>query len=137
MNPEWSNKAGRQEVSIIIAIDQKGFVRASECIWENTISFVDTNTVDNAEEIIKEGTLHRVPITKRADENNVLRATNILSLGFISQYFHDSGKIELKEEYYTQVFNSMPERVKDVNLRSFQLGKNLYQEIVTDSMWYI
>ncbi|MHA2281669.1 MAG: 2-oxoacid:acceptor oxidoreductase family protein [Promethearchaeota archaeon] len=123
-----------KDADVFIAIDQKGFVRASECIWENTVSFIDTNTVDNAEEIITEGTLHRVPITRRADENNVPRATNILSLGFISQYLHNSGKIDLKEEYYNQVFNSMPERVRDVNLRSFQLGKNLYQEILNDSM---
>jgi 2-oxoglutarate ferredoxin oxidoreductase subunit gamma len=122
-----------KDADVFIAIDQKGFVRASECIWENTVSFVDTNTVDNAEEIIKVGTLHRVPITRRADENNITRATNILSLGFISQYFQDSGKIELKEEQYYQVLNSMPERVRDVNLRSFKLGKILYQEIQTES----
>lgn len=123
-----------KDADVFMAIDQKGFERASECIWENTVSFVDTITVDNAEEIIKEGTLQRVPITKRADENNISRATNILSLGFVSQYFHDSGKIDLKEDYYNQVFNRMPGRVRDVNLRSFQLGKNLYQEIVTESM---
>jgi len=123
-----------KDADVFMAIDQKGFERASECIWENTVSFVDTITVDNAEEIIKEGTLQRVPITKRADENNIHRATNILSLGFVSQYFYDSGKIDLKEDYYNQVFNSMPGRVRDVNLRSFQLGKNLYQEIVTESI---
>ncbi|MHA1986602.1 MAG: 2-oxoacid:acceptor oxidoreductase family protein [Promethearchaeota archaeon] len=122
-----------KDADLFIAIDQKGFIRASECVWEKTSSFVDTITVDNAEEIIKEGTLQRVPITKRADENNFPRATNILSLGFIAQYLHDSGKIDLKEEYYAQIFKSMPERVRDVNLRSFQLGKNLYQEIINDS----
>ncbi|MHA2197568.1 MAG: 2-oxoacid:acceptor oxidoreductase family protein [Promethearchaeota archaeon] len=123
-----------KDADVFIAIDQKGFDRASECIWENTVSFVDTNTVENPEEIIKEGTIYRVPISRRADENNVPKATNILSLGFISQYLHDSGKIDLKEEHYDQVFNRMPERFRDVNLRSFQLGKMLYQEIVEDTL---
>lgn len=123
-----------KDADVFIAIDQKGFVRASECICGNTVSFIDTHTVDNAEEIIKEGILYRVPITRRADENNLTRATNIVSLGFISQFFRESGKIDLKEEYYIQVLNSMPERFRDVNLRSFQLGRSLYKEIKTESM---
>ncbi len=97
------------------------------------MSFIDLNTIDNAEEIIQKGILYRVPITKRADENEVTKATNILSLGFISQYLSDRGKIDIKEEHYSQVLNSMPERVRDVNNRSFQLGKDLYQEIFVDS----
>jgi 2-oxoglutarate ferredoxin oxidoreductase subunit gamma len=60
-----------KDADVFIAIDQKGFDRASECIWENTISFVDTNTVENPEEVIKVGTLYRIPISRRADENNV------------------------------------------------------------------
>lgn len=123
-----------KDADVFIAIDQKGFVRASECICGNTVSFIDTHTVDNAEEIIKEGILYRVPITRRADENNLTRSTNIVSLGFISQFFSESGKIDLKEEYYIQVLNSMPERFRDVNLRSFQLGRSLYKEIKTESM---
>ena len=123
-----------KDADVFIAIDQKGFVRASECICGNTVSFIDTHTVDNAEEIIKEGILYRVPITRRADENNLTRSTNIVSLGFISQFFSESGKIDLKEEYYAQVLNGMPERFRDVNLRSFQLGRSLYKEIKTESM---
>jgi len=122
-----------KDADIFLAIDQKGFTRASECTWEKTMSFVDVNTVDNAEEIIQKGILHRIPITKRADENNVTRATNILSLGFVSQYLRDKGKIDIKEEHYSQILNSMPERVKDINKQSFQLGKNLYQEIFVNS----
>ncbi|MHA1884867.1 MAG: 2-oxoacid:acceptor oxidoreductase family protein [Promethearchaeota archaeon] len=122
-----------KDADLFIAIDQKGFLRASECIWEKTLSFIDVNTVENAEEIIKEGTIHRVPITRRADENNVSRATNILSLGFVSQYLSESGKIKIKSEHYSQVFDSMPERLREVNNRSFQLGKELYQELFTES----
>ena len=122
-----------KDADIFIAIDQKGFLRASECTWEKTVSFIDNNTVDNAEEIIQKGALHRVPITKRADENKVSKATNILSLGFISKYLSDKGKIDIKEEHYSQVLNSLPERLRDINNRSFQLGRNLYQEIFNDS----
>ena len=123
-----------KDADVFIAIDQKGFDRASECICEDTVSFVDTHTVENAEEIIKEGILYRVPITRRADENNLTKATNMVSLGFISQFFKESGKIDLKEEYYTQVLNTMPERFRDVNFRSFQLGRSLYKELKTNSM---
>ena len=97
------------------------------------MSFIDANTVDNAEEIIQKGIIHRIPITKRADENKVTKATNILSLGFLSQYLIDSEKIDIKEEHYSQVLNSMPERLREVNNRSFQLGKDLYQEIFVES----
>ncbi|MHA1486013.1 MAG: 2-oxoacid:acceptor oxidoreductase family protein [Promethearchaeota archaeon] len=123
-----------KDADIFIAIDQKGFTRASECIWEKTMSFIDVNTVDNAEEIIQKGTLYRVPITKRADEKKVTKATNMLSLGFISQYISYSEKIDIKEEHYRQVLNNMPERLKALNNRSFQLGKDLYHEIFADSI---
>ena len=122
-----------KDADIFIAIDQKGFDRASECIWEKTMSFIDANTVDNAEEIIQKGIIHRIPITKRADENKVTRATNILSLGFISQYLIDNQKIDIKEKHYNQVLNSLPERLREVNNRSFQLGKDLYKEIFVES----
>ena len=98
------------------------------------MSFIDVNTVDNAEEIIQKGNLYRVPITKRADENKVTKATNMLSLGFISQYISYSEKIDIKEEHYRQVLNNMPERLKTLNNRSFQLGKDLYHEIFADSI---
>ncbi len=123
-----------KDADVFIAIDQKGFTRASECTWEETVSFIDANTVDNAEKIIKKGILHRVPIIKRADENQISKSTNILSLGFLSQYLRDKGKIDLKEEYYSLVFNSMSERLRDVNNRSFQLGKDLYQELNINSL---
>jgi 2-oxoglutarate ferredoxin oxidoreductase subunit gamma len=123
-----------EDADIFVAIDQKGFDRAAECIWDKTTSFIDANTVNNAEEIIQKGTIHRVPITKRADENKLTKAANILSLGFISQFLSDKENINIQEDHYNQVFNSMPERVRDNNNRSFQLGKDLYHEIFVESI---
>jgi hypothetical protein len=41
--------------------------------------------------------------------------------------------IELKEEHYLQVLNKMPERFRETNLRSFELGKTLYEEFEYNS----
>jgi Pyruvate/2-oxoacid:ferredoxin oxidoreductase gamma subunit len=60
-----------KDADVFIAIDQNGLERASECIYEKTVSFIDENTVSNAEEIIKKGEVYRVPITRRADENKM------------------------------------------------------------------
>ncbi|MFW9865138.1 MAG: 2-oxoacid:acceptor oxidoreductase family protein [Candidatus Thorarchaeota archaeon] len=121
-----------KDADVFVAIDQNGLDRASECIWENTISFIDANTIDNAEEIIQKGTLHIIPITKRADENKLTKTANILSLGFLSQYLSINEKINIKEEHYNEILKSMPERVKEINIQSFELGKNLYAEIFTN-----
>ncbi|MFX1340286.1 MAG: hypothetical protein ACFFDK_16875, partial [Promethearchaeota archaeon] len=99
-----------------------------ECIYEQTVSFIDANTVSNSENIIKEGKIYRVSITKKADENNLAQAANIVTLGFLSEYLKQNSIIELKEEHYLQVLNNMPERVKEPNLRSFELGKTLHEE---------
>lgn len=123
-----------KDADIFVAIDQKGIERASECIYEKTVSFIDANTVSNAEEIIKEGVIHRVPIIKKADENNVAKTVNILSLGFLSEYLKNNGKIDLKEDYYLQVLNNMPDRIRETNLKSFQLGKTLYNEFENNHM---
>ena len=117
-----------EDADIFIVLDQKGFERASECICEKTISFVDSNTVNNAdaEKVIQRGIIHRVPITKYADDNEITKTVNMLSLGFLSEYLSENGKINLKEEHYFQVFNNIPNR--DINIRSFQVGKTLYKE---------
>ena len=117
-----------EDADIFIVLDQKGFERASECICEKTISFVDSNTVNDAEKVILRGIIHRVPLTKYADDNQVAKTVNMLSLGFLSEYLSENGKISLKKEHYIQVFNNMPERIRDVNIRSFQIGKTLYKE---------
>lgn len=115
-----------EDADIFIVLDQKGFERASECISEKTISFVDSNTVNNAEKVIQKGIIHRIPLTKYADDNEVAKTVNILSLGFLSEYLSKNGKISLKNEHYLQVFNRMKNR--DINIRSFQIGKTLYKD---------
>ncbi|TFF98082.1 MAG: hypothetical protein EU540_08250 [Promethearchaeota archaeon] len=117
-----------EDADIFIALDQEGFERASECICEKTVSFIDSNTVNNAEKVIQKGIIHRVPLTKYADDNDVAKTVNVLSLGFLSEYLSENGKIDLKKEHYFQVFNKMPERFRDINIRSFQIGKTLYKE---------
>ncbi|MFX1376887.1 MAG: 2-oxoacid:acceptor oxidoreductase family protein [Promethearchaeota archaeon] len=118
-----------KDADIFIAIDQKGFERASECICDKTLSFIDEHTIANAEEIIQKGKIHRVPITKRADDNKMSKNANILCLGFLSQYLNDSGKIGLKEEFYDQVLNNLPKQFRNANIQCYQLGQALYLEL--------
>lgn len=114
------------DADYFLALDQKGFERACECISNKTISFIDTDSIDSvAEEIIK-STLHRVPINKRADKHNVTGSLNILSLGFLSQHLQKAGEPNLKADQYIQVFNSM--RNSETNIKTFHIGKELYQE---------
>lgn len=121
-----------EDADFFVAIDQNGLERATECICENTISFIDANSIDStAEEIIKKGALHRVPITKRADENKVTGSVNILSLGFLSEHLKKVGKPDLKEDQYIQVFNNM--RNSEANIRTFHIGKALYHEIFSEA----
>ncbi len=122
-----------KDADVFIAIDQNGFVRASECIYEKTECFIDEHTIINAEEVIKEGKIHRVPITKRADENKIPKSANILCLGLLSEYLKDKAKINLKEENYNQVLNKMPERFRTINIRGYQLGQAIYQELLNKS----
>lgn len=116
------------DADYFFALDQKGFERACECISEKTTSFIDANSIDSiAEEIIQKGNMHRVPITKHADENKVTGALNILSLGFLFEHLRKAQEPDLKEDQYLHVFNNM--RNSENNIRTFQLGKKLYQEI--------
>ncbi len=119
-----------KDADIFIAIDQNGFERAAECIYEKTNSFIDENTIVNAEQIIQKGKIHRVPITRRADENKMPKSANILCLGFLSEYLKNSGNLDLKEEYYDQVLNSMPKGFRAINIQSYQLGQALYREFI-------
>ena len=117
-----------EDADIFIALDQEGFERASECTCEKTICFIDSNTINNAEKVIQRGIVHRIPLTKYADDNQITKSVNILSLGFLSEYLSENGKINLKEEHYLQVFNKMSEKIRDINIHSFQIGKTLYKE---------
>ncbi len=118
-----------KDADIFVVIDQKGIERAVECIYDKTVSFIDSNTVSNPEEIIKEGIIHRVPITKIADENKIAKTANIVALGFLSEYLKENSKIDLREEHYLQVLNNMPERFRESNIKSYQLGKKIYEEL--------
>jgi 2-oxoglutarate ferredoxin oxidoreductase subunit gamma len=122
-----------KDADIFIAIDQNGFERASECVYEETISIIDEHTVPNAEEIIQTGTIYRVPITRRADENKTPQSANIVCLGLLSQLLKESNIFELKEEHYDQVLNRMPKRFRAVNIKSYQLGQALCQEFINNS----
>ncbi len=120
------------DADYFVAIDQKGFERAAECIGDNTHSYIDSNSIDDiAEKIITKGTINRVPITKRAHEKHVTEAVNILSLGFLSEDLQKTSKPDLKEEQFHQVFQNM--RNTENNIRTFQLGKDLYSEVIAGS----
>lgn len=121
------------DADYFIAIDQNGFERASECVSEKTISFIDSNTVSKPEAVIKKGKIYRVPLTKKADELNLAKSTNILTLGFLSEYLRENKsteqeRIELREEHYMAVLNGMLVR-RETNINTFILGKKLYHEI--------
>ncbi|WP_455140269.1 2-oxoacid:acceptor oxidoreductase family protein [Candidatus Hodarchaeum mangrovi] len=116
------------DADYFVALDQKGFKRAAECINENTTSYIDAHSIDDsAKEIISKGTMYRVPITKRADEKQATEAVNILSLGFLSEQLLKSKKPDLKEDQYITVFKKM--RNSENNIKTFQFGKELYHEI--------
>ena len=116
------------DADFFVAIDQKGFERATECISDETICFIDADSIDStAEEIIKKAPMHRVPITRRADEQKMTGSVNILSLGFLSEHLKKSNKPDLKEDQYIQVFNNM--RNSENNIKTFQIGKDLYNEV--------
>jgi hypothetical protein len=73
--------------------------------------------------------MHRIPITRRADEHKVTGAVNVLSLGFLSEHLKITEKPKFTEDQYIQVFNSM--RNPENNIRTFQFGKDLYIEAVS------
>jgi 2-oxoglutarate ferredoxin oxidoreductase subunit gamma len=118
-----------EDADYFVAIDQKGFERAAECISNNTTSYIDAHSIDdNAENVVTKGTMHRVPITKRADEKKVTGAVNILSLGFLSEQLLKTAEPDLKEDQYITVFNKM--RNSENNIRTFQYGKDLFHEVI-------
>ncbi len=118
------------DADYFIALDSKGFERAAECICENTTSYIDADSIDEtAEKIITKGKMHRVPITRRADEQKVTGAVNVLSLGFLSEHLKTTEKPNFTEDQYIQVFNSM--RNPENNIKTFQFGKDLYSETIS------
>ncbi|MFX0124274.1 MAG: 2-oxoacid:acceptor oxidoreductase family protein [Candidatus Hodarchaeota archaeon] len=115
------------DADFFVAIDQKGFERATECVSDTTTCFVDSDSIDDTAEKIIKNPIHRVPITRRADESKMTGSVNILSLGFLSEHLKKKKAINLTEDQYIQVFNNM--RNTENNIRTFEIGKALYHEI--------
>ena len=122
-----------RDADVLLMLDQKGARRASESICQKTACFVDTHTVTDPEKFIISELLFRRPFSKRADENEIPGAVNILTLGWLSQYIRqkaNGGRLPaLQDEHYRQVTKGMPHRFREVNSRAFELGKKLFDEI--------
>jgi 2-oxoglutarate ferredoxin oxidoreductase subunit gamma len=121
-----------RDADVLLMLDQKGAPRASESVCQKTACFVDTHTVKDPEKYIIRGLLFRCPFSKRADENKIPGAVNILTLGWLSQYIRQKaagGELPaLEDDHYRQVIESMPPRFREVNSRAFELGKMLFDE---------
>ncbi len=120
------------DADVLLMLDQEGARRAGESVCSKTACFIDTHTVKDPEKYIKQGQLFRYPFSKRADENKIPAAVNILSLGLLSNYLRrrtsEDELPELEDDHYHQVIESMPARFREVNLQAFELGKILYNE---------
>jgi Pyruvate/2-oxoacid:ferredoxin oxidoreductase gamma subunit len=121
-----------RDADVLLMLDQEGARRAGESVCQKTVCLVDTHTVKEPEKYISRGLLFRCPFSKRADENKIPGAVNILSLGLLSQYIcHKAvgGKFPaLADDHYQQVIESMPQRFREVNSQAFELGKLLFAE---------
>jgi 2-oxoglutarate ferredoxin oxidoreductase subunit gamma len=121
-----------RDANVLMMLDQEGASRAGESVCPETACFVDTHTVKNPEKFILKGRLHRFPFSKRADENKIPGAVNILSLGLLSQYLrHKAGEFQLpilEDDHYREVIENMPQRFREVNSQAFKLGIKIYNE---------
>jgi 2-oxoglutarate ferredoxin oxidoreductase subunit gamma len=120
------------DADVLILLDEEGARRASESVCPKTACFVDTHTVKDPEDYITRGLLFRCPFSKRADENQIPGAVNILTLGWLSRYILQNGAGDrlpgLEDDHYRQVIEGMPPRFRDVNSQAFELGKKLFDE---------
>jgi Pyruvate/2-oxoacid:ferredoxin oxidoreductase gamma subunit len=121
-----------QDADVLLMLDQQGARRASESVCQKTACFVDADTVTDPEKYIPRGLLFRCPFSRRADENKIPGAVNILTLGWLSRYIRQNaagGRLPaLKDDHYRQVIENMPQRFREVNSRAFELGKMLFDE---------
>jgi len=121
-----------RDANVLLMLDQEGARRASESVCPKTACFVDTHTVKDPEKYIIRGLILRCPFSKRADENKIPGAVNILTLGWLSQYIRRKaagGDLPaLEDDHYRQVIESMPQGFRKVNSRAFELGKMLFDE---------
>ena len=120
------------DADVLLMLDQQGAHRAGESACPKTACFVDADTVTDPEKYIPQGQLFRCPFSKRADENKIPGAVNILALGWLSQYISRTaarGRLPaLEDGHYRQVIESMPQRFREINSRAFELGKLLFDE---------
>ena len=121
-----------RDADVLLMLDQEGARRAGESVCHKTACFVDTHTVKDPEKYIIRGLLFRCPFSKRADENKISGAVNILTLGWLSQYIRRKaagGEFPtLEDDHYRQVIDGLPQRFREVNSRAFELGKMLFDE---------
>ena len=121
-----------RDADVLLMLDQEGARRASESVCRKTACFVDTHTVKDPEKYIIRGLLFRCPFSKRADENKMTGAVNVLTLGWLSQYIRQKaagGELPaLEDGHYRQVIEGLPRRFREVNSRAFELGKMLFDE---------
>lgn len=121
-----------RDADVLLMLDQEGAARAGESVCQKTACFVDAHTVKNPEKFLIPGLLFRCPFSKRADENRIPGAVNILALGCLTEYIQRKaaeGELPaLADDHYRQVIESMPPRFRDVNVRAFELGKKLFDE---------
>jgi 2-oxoglutarate ferredoxin oxidoreductase subunit gamma len=121
-----------RDADVLLMLDQEGIRRAGEGTCHTTVCFVDAHTVSNPEKFITRGLLFRCPFSKRADEQGIAGAVNILSLGWLSKYIHQKtagGELPaIENNHYVEVIESMPEHFRKTNTKAFQLGKILYDK---------
>ena len=121
-----------RDADVLILLDQEGAGRAGESACQKTACFADTHTVKDPENFVSRGLLFRCPFSKRADENQIPGAVNILTLGWLSRYIIQNGAggrlPGLEDDHYRQVIESMPPRFREVNSQAFELGKKLFDE---------
>ena len=123
--------SGLVQVPIILDMIE-GAQRAGESAYKKTACFVDAHTVKDPEKHILQGKLYQCPFSKRADDNKIPGAVNILTLGWLSKYLRQKAAEDelprLEDDHYRQVIESMPKRFREVNSRAFELGKRLFEE---------
>ena len=122
-----------RDADVLLMLDQEGAQRAGESACPKTACFVDAHTVKEPETYIRQGMLFQCPFSKRADENKIPGAVNILTLGWLSKYIRQKAAGDdlpiLEDDHYRQVIESMPQRFRKVNSQAFGLGKKLYDEV--------
>lgn len=121
-----------RDADLLLILDKNGAIRASECVCRKTVCVVDAHTVSEPEALIANGRLFRCPFSKRADEHHLAAVVNLIALGWLAKFLHQSasgmGLPVLADDHYLGVIQRMPKRIRDTNEQAFELGTQLYQE---------